>query len=127
MSKTGNPRIVVEGLGLLVPMLKGLVRWIIDLGLLVFIHKIGFDTFLAYAGFRRGQEVDWSQVDIGDCFFHYRWRTKEIIALADKRVHESKREADGRFVYHERWLPAIAVRIKPEVGLSSFDDAITAT
>lgn len=47
--------------------------------------------------------------------------------MEDKRVHERKREAHGRFVYHEIRLPHIAARFKSEVLLRSLDDTVVAT
>lgn len=47
--------------------------------------------------------------------------------MADESVHERKREADSQFIYHEGPLPAILVRYKADVCLSSIDDAILAT
>lgn len=49
-----------------------------------------------------------------------------MIGSADKRLHEGRGEVDSQLVYHERWLPFIAGRFKPDVHLDSFDDAIGA-
>lgn len=63
-------------------------------------------------------------VDLEDPFFLYCWCSAEVIGEADKRVHESKLEVGGQLMYHERSLPAIAVRFKSNVRLRSIDDAI---
>lgn len=47
--------------------------------------------------------------------------------MADKRMHDSKPEPEGRFLYHERRLPSTAIRFKSDVRLSSFDDAVMVT
>lgn len=47
-----------------------------------------------------------------------------MIGLADKGVHERKREVDGQFVYHQSWLLEIAVRFRADVRLISVDNAI---
>lgn len=47
--------------------------------------------------------------------------------MADKRVHERKLETNGKFIYHERLVPKIAVCFKADVRLSSFNDAGAAT
>lgn len=64
-----------------------------------------------YAAFSREQEVEWSCVDPADPIFQFRWHAGEVVGLAFKGEHEHKLEHDGRFVYHERLLPSIAVRI----------------
>lgn len=47
--------------------------------------------------------------------------------MAGKRVHERKREFELQFVYHERWLPVIAVQLKANVPSRRIDNAIAAT
>lgn len=50
-----------------------------------------------------------------------------MIGWAEKCVHQHKREVEGRFDYHERRLPSIAVRFRSDVRLSSLDDAVETT
>lgn len=40
-----------------------------------------------------------------------------MIVWADEGVHELKREVEGRFIYHERLLLYIAVRLSLMLGL----------
>lgn len=89
MSKTADPRVVADGFGELVPMSFRLTSWISDLRFSSIIRNTGFDPVLAYVAFRRGQEVDWSFVDLEDQFFSC-CHMREVSGLADKRVHERK-------------------------------------
>lgn len=50
-----------------------------------------------------------------------------MIGLADKRVHKRKQKVEGRFAYHERLLPFIAVHFKSYDQRSSLDDAVMVT
>lgn len=57
MSKTTDPRISVEGLGLLGSMSDRLVRWINDTGFFAIIYKTGFSLVLAYVACCCEEEV----------------------------------------------------------------------
>lgn len=59
-------------------------------------------------------------------FFVYRWRTGVVTGLAEKCVHERKREIDGQFLYHGHRLPAVAVKFQADVRLSSIEIAMVA-
>lgn len=90
MSKTGDLGIFADGLGVLVSMADCLARWIYDLGFFTTICKTGFDPKLSFVAFCRGQEVDWTCIDLGDPYFLYDWRAGEVMGLAEKRVRECK-------------------------------------
>lgn len=83
-----------------------------------------FDPVLVYVTFCRGQELDCKRTDLEDPFFLYCWRTGEVIGFPDKCLHERKREVDGQFMCHERWISSIAVCFKADIRLSSLNDAV---
>lgn len=126
MSKTANLRIVADGSRLLVPMRDLLARCFTDLGFFLVICRKGVDRVVAYVAFRRIQDFYWSYIDLDDPSFLFRWRTGDLIGLADKRVHNRKRQVDGHFVYHEYRLPSIAVCFQADVRLTSLDDGVVA-
>lgn len=47
--------------------------------------------------------------------------------MADIRVHKRKRTGDGLFVYHKRLITSPAVHFKPDVRMSSLEDAFKPT
>lgn len=75
MSRTADPRITSNGLGVLVPMSDRLAPCIDDLPLFKIVHKTNFYPVLVYVAFCRWQEVDWSCIHLEDPVFSYRWFT----------------------------------------------------
>lgn len=69
MSKTADQRIVVDGLGVLVPMADCRTRLIDDMPFFQTIRKKWFDPVLAYVAFCRRQQVDKSFEDLENLFF----------------------------------------------------------
>lgn len=128
MLKIDDPRVGTNGLKFLIPMIDLLAGLINDVGFFAMVCKSGFDPLLAYvAAFRRGEAGEWSCTDLEGAFFLNRWRTSEVICLADKRVHKHDRKVGGQTFSHELRLPSIAICFKFDVLLSSFDDVVRAT
>lgn len=119
MSKTAYLHIVADGLVMLVQMSDGLAHYTDDLDFFPIVCKTFFDLVMAYVALCSGKGVYWSSVDLGNPFFLYRRRSGEVMGLTDKRVHERRREADSRLIYHERLGPFIAVQYKSDLCLSS--------
>lgn len=95
-----------------------------DLGFSKIFRNTQSDPVMSYVTIRRVQEVDCSGDDLKGSLFLYPWRTRELIGLADRRVQEREREVKDLFVHHEQLLSCSAVRSKPDIQLSSFDDAV---
>lgn len=127
MSRTSDPRIPGEGFGVLFPLSKGSVRWKEDLGFSAITKETCFDPALPYFASCRILEVDWSQADLLDLNYLYRWRTDEIAGLCKKRVYARKCEYGNRFVYNERRLRAVRVMIRLGVRPFSIEDCLAAT
>lgn len=80
MSKTVGPQIVVEGLGVLVPMSGRVARYTDSLNLFAVICESFFDQVLAYVTFYHGQEVGWLRADLKHYVLFYCWRTGKLFA-----------------------------------------------
>lgn len=76
MSKTTDPKIVVEGLSLLVSKLYCLARWNNDLAFFAIMSKTRLDHVAVYVAFCRGHEVNWWCMVLKDPFFRYLWGTR---------------------------------------------------
>lgn len=113
--------------GVLVPISGRLALWADDLVFFPIVCRTGFSLLLAYFAFSRGQNVKWSCLDLKTLFILHWWRMGKVIPLDDNRVHERRREVEGRFAYHNCRLLPNAGRFKFGVWLSSLDDTITET
>lgn len=127
MSKTADLRIFVDGLEVLVQMSDRLAHWIDYLGFFQVVCKFVFAPVLVFVPLRRGEEVDWSCLDMDDAIFLYSWSKGELIGLAGRRVHDQKREGYVLFEYNKCQLLFIAVCFKADIRLSSLDHAIAGT
>lgn len=123
---TADLRIVVDGLGVLVPISDGLACWIDDLDCFAIICKTRFNMVLVYIAFPRGKEANWRPNDLEDLFFSM---TGTWVRFWNEKmpVHEPKRDLDRQFAYLERWIPAIAVLFKADVLLCSTDEVFLVT
>lgn len=100
--KAVNFFIAAGGQWVLVPMPDRLGSLITGLGFFKIIRERGLHPVVAYVDLCLVQEVCWSCNDLKFYFILCCWRTRKMIGLSGRRVHDDTGEVDEQLVHNER-------------------------
>lgn len=111
MSKSPDPLIVEDFLGVLVLMTDHLARRFEDLKFFVMVTKTGYDHFYHMLRSVMGRRMVGRMLTLENLSSFIMNLLGELIGLANERVHERKWESSGQFVYDGSQLLDIVVFI----------------